>query len=102
MKLLIVTSLKDFQVTVSLIFHKANISIFSTSEIAGFKPGIPTKAVDNWFSNGADSFDSIMLFSFTEAEKAEIAINMINDFNRVNPSEYPIRAFSLQVESATN
>ena len=99
MKLLIITSIKECQDTVGDIFKETGIEVFSVSEIAGFKNGSNTSLSHGWFGSGGDSFNSIMLFSFTEKEKAEKVLELIKEYNEREQSAFPIRGFILAVEN---
>lgn len=98
MKLLIITSIKEYQDKVADIFKETGIQVFSVSEIAGFKEGSSVSLMHSWFGSGGDSYDSIMLFSFTEKEKAEKALELIKDYNEKENTNFPIRGFILPVE----
>ena len=100
MKLLIVTSIKECQDTVGNIFKETGIQVFSVSEIAGFRDGTSTSLTHGWFGSGGDSFDSIMLFSFTEKEKAEKVLELIKVYNEKEQSAFPVRGFILAVENS--
>jgi hypothetical protein len=99
MKLLIITSIKECQDTIADIFKETGIQVFSASEIAGFKEGSSTSLTHSWFGSGGDSFDSIMLFSFTEKEKAEKVMELIKEYNEREKTDFPIRGFILAVEN---
>ena len=101
MKLLVITSLKEYQKQVSHILDAAGIEVFSVSETIGFKDHRRPSLLDNWFSSGSEQFDSIFLFSFTEHSKAETAIELIKKFNTVNESGFPLRAFIIPVEQSS-
>ncbi|MEO9021225.1 MAG: hypothetical protein ABI237_14500 [Ginsengibacter sp.] len=100
MKLLIITSIKECQDTVADIFKETGIQVFSASEIAGFREGSSTSLTHSWFGSGGDSYDSIMLFSFTEKEKAEKTLELIKAYNEREQSAFPIRGFILAVENS--
>ena len=100
MKLLIITSLKECQNNVAEIFRQTGIEIFSVSEIAGFKESSSTNLSYNWFGSSGDSYDSLMLFSFTEKEKAEKALELITAHNQTENSKFPVRGFILPVEQS--
>lgn len=100
MKLLIITSLKECQNNVAEIFRQTGIEIFSVSEISGFKEGSSTNLSYNWFGSSGDSYDSLMLFSFTEKEKAEKALELISAHNQTEKSNFPVRGFILPVEQS--
>lgn len=98
MKLLFVTSLKEYQKTVADILNKAEIPVFSVTETIGFKDHHKINLLDNWFSSGTEQFNSIFVFSFTEQAKTEKAIVLIKEYNAANVTGFPIRAFVVPVE----
>ena len=101
MKLLIVTSLKEYQQTVADIFEEAQIKVFSVTNTIGHKDDHKMNLMDNWFASGEEHFDSIFLFSFTEDNNAVTALGLIKKYNENMESEFPIRAFILPVEQSS-
>jgi hypothetical protein len=101
MKLLVVTSLNEYQKKVAGIFKQAKISIFSVSETIGYKEKKTQNLVDGWFAAGADQFDSIVLFSFTEEANANHALELIKEYNATKECKFPIRAFIMPVEKSS-
>lgn len=102
MKLLIVTSLREYQKTVSKIFEQAHIMVFSATETVGFKEKGSTSLMESWTASSSDQFDSIFLFSFTEDKKANYAMELINEYNTSEECKFPIRAFIVPVEKSSN
>ncbi len=102
MKLLIVTSLKEYQQTVSKIFEDAGIQVFSVSKTIGYKDDHRQNLLDNWFASGEEEFDSIVLFSFTSDNNAATALELINKYNVASVSGFPVRAFIVPVEQSSN
>ena len=100
MKLLVVTSLKEYQKKVAQLLDLASIRLFSVTETIGVKDHQESNLLDNWFSSGGAQFDSIFLFSFTEAAKADQALPLIKKYNAENETGFPIRAFVLPVEKS--
>lgn len=101
MKLLIVTSLREYRKKVSKIFEEANISVFSATDTLGFKGKRTAGPFDGWFASGTDHFDSIFLFSFTEDSSASRALELIKEYNASEECKFPIRAFIVPVEKAS-
>lgn len=101
MKLLIVTCLKEFQDDVTKIFKKADIHVFSAMPIIGFRDNQPTDIMDSWFASGDENFDSLMLFSFTTAENADRAMELIKNYNKESETTFPVRSFIVPVEKAS-
>ena len=101
MKLLIVTSLKEYQEKVAKIFEQAKIPVFSVSDTKGFKEDNLPNLMDSWFATGTEHFDSIFLFSFTEKRNADHAMELIKDYKTSKELEFPIRAFIVAVEKSS-
>lgn len=102
MKLFITTCLKEYQDDVSKIFNQANISVFSVTDITGFKDDNSNDLLEGWFASGDEKFDSLLVFSFTSDANAEAGINLINDYNRKLKENFPVRAFIVPVDKSTN
>ncbi len=101
MKLLIVTTLREFKKDVADILGKAQIPIFSFSDITGVKANYLPELSDDWFTSDIDrEFRSVFFFSFTDDEKAENVLEQIAVFNTLDRVEYPVRGFILPVEKA--
>ncbi len=100
MKLFIVASLKDNQQEIQQFFKQANITIFSITDVTGFKENKSINLLENWFASGEVMFDSMLVFSFTTSEKADNCMNLIETFNKNSGSAFPIRAFVVPVEKS--
>lgn len=101
MKLLVVTSLKDYQKKVGQIMDQAGIAVFSVSETLGFKDNETPNLLDNWFTSGTEQFDSIFVFCFTEESRAERAVELIKSYNLQNVTGFPIHAFVIPVDKSS-
>lgn len=101
MKLLVITSLKEYQKKIAHILDQADIAVFSVSETIGFKDHQTRNLLDNWFSSGSEQFDSIFIFSFTEEAKADLALELIRKYNKENETGFPVRAFIIPVEKSS-
>jgi hypothetical protein len=98
MKLLVVTAVQECLNDVSKIFNQAKISVFSITDTTGIKASESINLIDNWFASGKEKFDSAFIFSFTENENAENALQLINEFNASRTTDFPIRGFIIPVE----
>jgi hypothetical protein len=101
MKLLFVTSLKEYQKIVADILNKAGIPVFSVTETIGFKDQHDTNLLDNWFSSGSEQFNSIFAFSFADEARSYKAMELIKEHNAKNETGFPIRAFIVPVEKSS-
>jgi hypothetical protein len=101
MKLLILTCLKEYLPAITALMRQAQIDVFSVSKTTGMKtPGVVT-LLDDWFGSNNGDFDSLVIFGFTGEEAAGKALTLVEDYNRANNSDFPVRAFILPVERAS-
>ena len=99
MKLLIVTSVAEFQKEILSIFKKANIEAFSRTEIDGYKNTNSVIATRSWFPGEKGGNESLMFFSFTENEKIELLFKLVSEFNENLETNNPIRAAVVNIEN---
>jgi tRNA A37 methylthiotransferase MiaB len=102
MKLLMITSLKEYSDQVAAIFKEAGIGVYSATDTIGFKGEQEHNLMDSWFGMGEARFDSVCLFSFTEDEKAQQGLQLVKNYNNQHPGDFPIRAFVLPVEDSSH
>jgi len=101
MKLLVITSLKEYQKKAAQILGEADIALFSVTETMGVKDYQDSNLLDNWFSTGGEQFDSIFLFSFTDLAKAERVLDLVKKYNNEHDTGFPIRVFIIPVDKST-
>ena len=101
MKFFIVTCIKENQEIVQKILSKANIMVYSSTDIVGYKNKQQPNLLEEWFAAGDEQCDSSMIFSFTTDENATQAQNQIMAYNTEYPNDFPIRAFIVPVEKAS-
>ena len=96
MKLLIVTSLSEFQKDILKLFRESHIEAFSTSDIDGYKNSLV--ATQSWFPGEKPGNESVMLFSFTEEEKIDSFFQLAKEYNDHLETNNPVRAVVLPIE----
>jgi hypothetical protein len=101
MKFLIVTCIKECEEIVLGVFKESKITAYSSTEIVGFKDNQSPNLLEEWFASGDEKFDSSMLFSFTNNENANLAMELIIAYNQNNLTNFPIRAFIVPVEKSS-
>ena len=99
MKLLIVTSVWEFQKEILNIFKMAKIEAFSRSEIDGCKNPNKVIATLSWFPGEKGGNESLMFFSFTEKEKIDRLFELVSEFNEKLETNNPIRAAVVNIEN---
>lgn len=98
MKLLLITSVKEFQKDICSLFKKCKIDVYSTSEISGHKLQKPTNIQDNWFSAHRDTYDSTMFFTFTSEELIDEMLKEVKAYNEDKGSNNPVKAIVMNIE----
>ncbi|KAA9040573.1 hypothetical protein FW778_00580 [Ginsengibacter hankyongi] len=101
MKFFIVTCLKEYHDVVTKIFKQANIRVFSVTDVIGFKDNHTPNLLADWFASGDEKFDSMIIFSFTDVENAEHAMDLIKKYNDTSDTGFPLRAFIVPVEKTS-
>ena len=99
MKLIVVTGAIHFDKDIEKIFEAADIEVFSRSAISGHNKNEENDLSANWFAVSNEYQNSTILFSFTEKEKAERVLELVNRFNESIPSKSRVRAFIMSVEN---
>lgn len=102
MKLFVVTCLKEYLEDVRDIFRQAAISVFSVTDVSGFKGNHHRDLLSDWFASGGADFNSSMIFSFTDAASAEHAMELIKAFNEKSDPGFPVHAFIIPVEQSSH
>jgi len=101
MKMLIITSVREDLRAVSHIMEKADIPVFSVTEIVGHKNEFHEYLPHNWFGTSLEGPHAYFYFSFTDDSKALQAMEMVKAFNEETGSRSPVRAFILPVEQCS-
>ncbi len=99
MKLLIITSVSEFQKEILNIFKKAKIEAFSRTEIDGYKSSNSVIATLSWFPGEKGGNESLMFFSFTEKEKIDLLFELVVEFNQNLETNNPIRVVVVNIEN---
>ncbi|WP_299006105.1 hypothetical protein [uncultured Tenacibaculum sp.] len=98
MKLLIITVVDGLQNEVLKLLKEAAIDNFSASDIEGFRNSFPVISVNDWFSGNEKATGSYMYFSFTETDKIDTLLNLIETFNKNLETNNPIRAVVVPID----
>lgn len=98
MKLVIITSVEEFEKDIIKLFKEAEIESFSGLDIDGYKNTIKEEANSSWFPSIKGGNESHMFFSFTDEVKIDALFNLIIQFNKKITTNNPIRAIVLPIE----
>ncbi len=98
MKLFITTCLTDDKETVYKLFKQADIAVFSSTNLTGFKNSGKDDLLQDWFASGEEHYNSFMVFSFTSDDNARKALAVVKNYNEANKPKFLLRAFIIPVE----
>ncbi|SDX82749.1 hypothetical protein SAMN05444411_11037 [Lutibacter oricola] len=98
MKLILITSILEFEKDICQLFKKSEVEVYSSNDIQGHKFYSATNIKDNWFSAQKDTYNSKLFFSFTSEEKVEIMLKNIEEFNTKKTTTNPIKAVVVDIE----
>ena len=101
MKLLFIASLKEYLPAVSRLVKQSGISVYSVSRTIGMRTADGESLMEDWFGSQGGEFDSVILFSFTDEASATRAITLVDAYNKTHDTGFPLRAFLLPVEKAS-
>ena len=98
MKLLIVTVVSEYEKHVPQLFKESQIESFSGSGIEGFKTASSFLMNSSWFPSQKSGADSSMFFSFTEEDKIDVFLKLVEEFNKNVKTKNPIHAAVVPIE----
>ncbi len=98
MKLLIITSVQEYEKHIPILFKKAEICAFSSLPIQGHKTNEYQNLQNNWFSYSSQGDESSLYFTFTSEDKINYALDLIEEFNKKVEGQNPMHAIILGVE----
>ena len=100
MKLIIVTAITVFEDEIKKMFKKSGISIFSYTDINGFRDSTEEAVESNWFGSEMNESESLMFYSFASQEKTDLLFKYANEFNETQKTLSKIHVVILNVEKS--
>lgn len=97
-KLIVLTAVKELEKDAIFLLKKAGLHTWSAIRMEGHKQHTENQLENNWFSSSHNNVDSVLLFSYTENEKIELLISLLNDFNKNADCTSPIKLAVMNVE----
>ena len=98
MKLLMITTVKEYEKDICQLFKSVKIEAYSTYDIQGHKLQVPVNIQDNWFSSHRDTFDSTMYFTFTSEKLIDEMLIEVKTYNKEKASNNPVKAIVMNIE----
>jgi len=97
MKLLLITSIEEFEKDVKRILKHSGVVSFSLHRVQGFKNN-SNGNLQNWFGIDDIPINSLLFTVFVQPQCVDEIAGRINAFNKVRDSKSTIHLASLQIE----
>lgn len=98
MKLLLITSVEEFEKEVKNILKHSGVKAFSYQSVKGFKNN--GEELGNWFSSDNIEIDSLLFTVFLESRYVDEIYNRIQDFNSRQKTLSHVHIATLQLEKS--
>jgi hypothetical protein len=100
MKLLIITSISEFEKEIKQMLVKANVKNFSYKEVIGYHNTSDEAIGDNWFATEMNENESMLFYAFVPSENVEMVFNAINEFNGKQETLSKIHVATVNIENS--
>ena len=101
MKLIVVMSVEDVKDSILAILQKASVPVLSMVDTKGMKPAVSLAFAASWLGKEKQIYNSLLYFSFTDEEKANRVVSLIDEDNNQEKCIFPAHAFVLPVENSS-
>lgn len=101
MKLLIILSIEEYTDEVRKILARQKVTIYSETEVYGFRTGEHQPDIPSWFAKGEHGVYSKLFFSIQDEGCVSRILDEIESYKTKREDDTnPIHAFQLEVEKA--
>ena len=100
MKLLIITSISEFEKEIKQMLVKANVKNFSYKEVIGYHNTSDEAIGDNWFATEMNENESLLFYAFVPSENVELVFNTIKEFNGKQETLSKIHVATVNIENS--
>ena len=100
MKLVIITSISEFEKEIKQILVQANVKNFSYKEVIGYHNISDEPIGDNWFATEMNENESLLFYAFVPSENVKMVFNAINEFNGKQETLSKIHVATVNIENS--
>ncbi len=98
MKLLLITSIREFEKEIKSILKKAEVTHYSYKKVTGFRDASELSIQENWFASEMNESKSILFYVFVKKENVDTVFNLVKIFNEKQESDSTIHLAMLDIE----
>ena len=99
MKLLLITTIKEFEKNVKNLLVNSGVSVFSYTTVKGYKAD-QKATVDNWFAAEITESNSLMFMAFVEEDRIDHIYAKVSTFNTKQEFQSKIHIATLEIEKS--
>lgn len=100
MKLLIITSVIEFENDIKLMLINSEIKLFSYQPVTSYRSHTTESIEDNWFASQLNETDSIMFYAFVAKKNADTLLNNVTQFNEQQKTLSKVHVVILDIEKS--
>ena len=100
MKLLLITTIKEFEKNVKDLLVHSGVSVFSYTAVKGYKAEGKEASADNWFAADVTESNSLMFMAFVEDEKMDEVCGKVKNFNSKQEFQSKVHVVTLNIEKS--
>ena len=100
MKLLLITTIKEFEKNVKDLLVHSGVSVFSYTAVKGYKAEGKEASVNNWFASDVTESNSLMFMAFVEDEKMDEVCGKVKNFNAKQEFQSKVHVVTLNIEKS--
>lgn len=98
MKLLFITTIREYEKHIPALFKKAGITAYSSTDIRGYNTLETENPMDNWFSSMDENLQSSIFFTFTSPKLIDVMLEHIEEFNKQVEGQNPMHGVVMGIE----
>ena len=100
MKLLLITTIKEFEKNVKDLLVHSGVSVFSYTAVKGYKAEGKEASADNWFASDVTESNSLMFMAFVEEDRIDHIYTKVSTFNSKQEFQSKIHIATLEIEKS--
>ena len=98
MKLLVITSIREFEKEIKRILKKAAVKTYSYKDVTGYRDASELSIKENWFSNDMNEGEAIFFYAFVKKENVDLVFDLVTKFNGEQETLSAIHVAVLNIE----
>ena len=98
MKLLVITSIREFKKEIKRILKKAEVKTYSYKDVIGYRDASELSIGENWFSNDMNEGEAIFFYAFLKKENVDLVFDLVTKFNDEQETLSAIHVAVLNIE----